>query len=64
MTTFQHPESPYKSDHTASGKAGFTLMNNQVGAVIAAHDPASLLVAGFILTAGQPVAHVRIPLVP
>ena len=35
MTTFQHPESPYKSDHTASGKAGFTLMNNQVGAVVA-----------------------------
>jgi propane monooxygenase coupling protein len=35
VTTFQHPESPYKSDHTASGKAGFTLMNNQVGAVIA-----------------------------
>ncbi len=35
MTTFKHPESPYKSDHTASGKAGFTLMNNQVGAVVA-----------------------------
>jgi len=35
VTTFQHPESPYKSDHTASGKAGFTLMNNQVGAVVA-----------------------------
>jgi len=36
VTTFQHPESPYKSDHTASGKAGFTLMNNQVGEVVAA----------------------------
>ena len=35
MTTFQHPESPYKSNHTASGKAGITLMNNQVGAVVA-----------------------------
>ena len=35
MTTFQHPESPYKSDHTASNMAGFTLMNNQVGAVVA-----------------------------
>ena len=35
MTTFQHPESPFKSDHTASNMAGFTLMNNQVGAVVA-----------------------------
>ena len=35
MTTFQHPDSPYKSNHTASGKAGFTLMNNQIGAVVA-----------------------------
>ncbi|HEX2823709.1 MAG TPA: MmoB/DmpM family protein [Streptosporangiaceae bacterium] len=35
MTTYQHPESPYKSDHTASGKAGYTLMNNQIGAVVA-----------------------------
>jgi propane monooxygenase coupling protein len=35
VTTFQHPDSPYKSNHTASGKAGFTLMNNQIGAVVA-----------------------------
>ena len=38
MTTqpqFKHPESPYKSNNTASGRCGFTLMNNQVGAVIA-----------------------------
>ena len=35
MTTFQHPESPFKSNHTASNMAGFTLMNNQVGAVVA-----------------------------
>ena len=35
MTEFKHPESPYKSNHTASGKAGFTLMNNQIGAVVA-----------------------------
>ncbi len=35
MTDFKHPESPYKSNHTASGKAGFTLMNNQIGAVVA-----------------------------
>ena len=35
MTEFKHPESPYKSDHTASNMAGFTLMNNQVGAVVA-----------------------------
>ena len=35
MTTFATTESPYKSDNTASNKCGFTLMNNQVGAVIA-----------------------------
>ena len=35
MTEFKHPESPYKSDHTASNKAGYTLMNNQIGAVVA-----------------------------
>ena len=35
MTTYQHPESPYKSDNTASNRAGVTLMNNQVGAVVA-----------------------------
>ena len=35
MTEFKHPESPYKEDHTASHMAGFTLMNNQVGAVVA-----------------------------
>ncbi len=35
MTDYKHPESPYKQDHTASGMAGFTLMNNQVGAVVA-----------------------------
>jgi len=35
VTTFQHPESPYKSNNTASNMAGFTLMNNQVGAVVA-----------------------------
>ena len=35
MTTFKHPESPYKSNNTASNMAGFTLMNNQVGAVVA-----------------------------
>ena len=35
MTTFKHPESPFKADNTASNRCGFTLMNNQVGAVIA-----------------------------
>ena len=35
MTTFKTAESPFKSDSTASNKCGFTLMNNQVGAVIA-----------------------------
>ena len=35
MTTFQIAESPFKSDNTASNMCGFTLMNNQVGVVIA-----------------------------
>lgn len=33
MTT--HAPSPFKSDSTASNMCGFTLMNNQVGAVVA-----------------------------
>ena len=35
MTTFKTAESPYQSDNTASNRCGFTLMNNQVGALIA-----------------------------
>lgn len=36
MTTLKSAtESPFKSDNTASNKCGFTLMNNQVGVVIA-----------------------------
>jgi propane monooxygenase coupling protein len=35
VSTFKTSESPYKSDNTASNMAGFTLMNNQVGAVMA-----------------------------
>jgi propane monooxygenase coupling protein len=35
VTTFKTAESPFKSDNTASNKAGFTLMNNQVGVVVA-----------------------------
>ena len=38
MTTqqqFKHPESPFKANNTPSNRCGFTLMNNQVGAVIA-----------------------------
>ena len=35
MTTFKTAESPYKSDNTASNMCGFTLMNNQVGVVVA-----------------------------
>ena len=36
MTTLKAAvESPFKSDSTASNKCGFTLMNNQVGAVVA-----------------------------
>ena len=35
MTTFKTAESPFKADNTASGRCGFTLMNNQVGEVVA-----------------------------
>jgi propane monooxygenase coupling protein len=35
VTTFKTAESPYKSDNTASNRCGVTLMNNQVGAVVA-----------------------------
>lgn len=35
MTSFKTSESPYKVDNTASGKCGVTLMNNQIGAVVA-----------------------------
>ena len=35
MTTFKTSESPFKSDNTASNMCGYTLMNNQVGAIIA-----------------------------
>jgi propane monooxygenase coupling protein len=34
-TSFTTAESPYKADNTASGKAGVTLMNSQVGVVVA-----------------------------
>jgi propane monooxygenase coupling protein len=32
---FKTAESPYKSDSTASNRCGFTLMNNQVGVIVA-----------------------------
>lgn len=35
MTGFRTAESPFKSDSTASNKCGYTLMNNQVGKIIA-----------------------------
>jgi propane monooxygenase coupling protein len=35
VTTFKTTESPFKSDNTASNQTGVTLMNNQVGAVMA-----------------------------
>jgi propane monooxygenase coupling protein len=35
VTTFAASESPYKSDNTASNMCGVTLMNNQVGVVMA-----------------------------
>ncbi|MEV0616288.1 propane 2-monooxygenase effector subunit MimD [Nonomuraea sp. NPDC050404] len=34
-TTFKTAESPFKSDNTSSNRCGFTLMNNQVGVVVA-----------------------------
>jgi len=35
VTTFKTAESPFKADNTASNRCGFTLMNNQVGAIVA-----------------------------
>ncbi|WIX77513.1 MmoB/DmpM family protein [Amycolatopsis carbonis] len=35
MTVFKTAESPYKSNNTASNRCGFTLMNNQVGVIVA-----------------------------
>jgi propane monooxygenase coupling protein len=35
VTAFKTTESPFKSDNTASNRCGFTLMNNQVGEVVA-----------------------------
>ena len=35
MTTFKTAESPFKSNNTPSNRCGITLMNNQVGAVVA-----------------------------
>jgi propane monooxygenase coupling protein len=35
VTEFKTAESPFKSDNTASNMCGFTLMNNQIGAVVA-----------------------------
>jgi propane monooxygenase coupling protein len=36
VSAFKTAESPYASNNTASNMCGFTLMNNQVGALIAA----------------------------
>jgi propane monooxygenase coupling protein len=35
VTTFKTTESPFKSDNTSSNKCGVTLMNNQIGRVVA-----------------------------
>lgn len=35
MTQFKTAESPFKSDNTASNMCGVTLMNNQIGVVVA-----------------------------
>jgi propane monooxygenase coupling protein len=46
VTTYKTSESPFKSDNTASNQCGVTLMNNQVGAVVAdvmkTHDNVSV----------------------
>jgi len=34
VTTFKIAESPFKANNTASGRCGFTVMNNQVGEVL------------------------------
>jgi len=42
MTTSKTAESPFKTDNTASNRCGFTLMNNQVGVIVAEvmeHEP-------------------------
>ena len=41
-STFKTAESPFKADNTASNRTGFTLMNNQVGVIVAevmSHKP-------------------------
>jgi propane monooxygenase coupling protein len=35
VTTFKTAKSPFASNNTASNMCGFTLMNNQVGAIVA-----------------------------
>ena len=35
MTTYQTAESKFEANNTASHRCGFTLMNNQIGAVVA-----------------------------
>jgi propane monooxygenase coupling protein len=35
VTTYKTSESPFKADNTPSNRCGFTLMNNQVGEVVA-----------------------------
>jgi propane monooxygenase coupling protein len=35
VTRFKPAPSPYQADNTASNKCGFTLMNNQIGVVVA-----------------------------
>jgi propane monooxygenase coupling protein len=35
VTTFKTAESPFKANNTPSNRCGFTLMNNQVGEVVA-----------------------------
>jgi len=35
VTTYKTAESPFRSNNTASNRTGFTLMNNQVGEVVA-----------------------------
>jgi propane monooxygenase coupling protein len=47
VTAFRTAESPYKSDNTSSNRCGVTLMNNQVGRVVAdvmsSHDGVTVM---------------------
>ena len=53
MSTYKTSESPYKSNNTASNMAGVTLMNNQIGSVVA-QVMAACVAGGHVLLTGPP----------